>query len=87
MPSKTKLQGNQCKSYGAAAIMRVPGRLHITWQDANTLKVEMDSGTRHVSLYFGAPAAVVAKGEIGRAFRSRPGTWRPEREVRFPAAA
>src|SRR4029453_14976388 len=43
-PAKDEAAGNQCKAYGAAAIMRVPGRLHITWQDANTLKVEMDSG-------------------------------------------
>src|SRR6478609_3536486 len=41
-PAKDEAAGNQCKAYGAAAIMRVPGRLHITWQDASTLKVEMD---------------------------------------------
>ncbi len=61
-PAKDEAAGNQCKAYGAAAIMRVPGRLHITWQDANTLKVEMDSGTQTRFLYFGAPAAAVAKG-------------------------
>ena len=38
--------GNQCKSYGAAAIMNVPGRLHITWQDADTLRVDTDAGTQ-----------------------------------------
>jgi hypothetical protein len=32
-PGKDEASGNQCKSYGAAAIMRVPGRLHITWDD------------------------------------------------------
>jgi hypothetical protein len=31
-PSADESAGNQCKSYGAAAIMRVPGRLHVTWQ-------------------------------------------------------
>jgi hypothetical protein len=61
-PAKDEGAGNQCKSYGAAAIMRVPGRLHITWQDANTLKVETDSGTQTRFLYFGAPAAAVVKG-------------------------
>src|SRR3984957_13921618 len=40
-PAKDEAAGNQCKSYGAGGIMRVPGRLHITWQDDNTLKVEM----------------------------------------------
>jgi hypothetical protein len=38
--------GNQCKSYGAAAIMNVPGRLHITWQDADTLRIDTDAGTQ-----------------------------------------
>jgi hypothetical protein len=35
-PAKDEAAGEQCKSYGAAAIMRVPGRLNITWQDDNT---------------------------------------------------
>ena len=61
-PAKDEAAGNQCKAYGAAAIMRVPGRLHITWQDATTLKVEMDSGTQTRVLNFGAPAAAFAKG-------------------------
>ena len=33
-----------CRSYGAANIMRVPGRLHITWQDDQTLKIDTDAG-------------------------------------------
>jgi len=60
-PAKDEAAGNQCKAYGAAAIMRVPGRLHITWQDANTLKVEMDSGTQTRVLYFGTAAAPATK--------------------------
>ncbi len=32
--------------YGAAAIMRVPGRIHMTWQDDNTLKLDTDAGTQ-----------------------------------------
>jgi hypothetical protein len=43
-PAKDEAAGNQCKAYGAGAIMRVPGRLHITWADDNTLKVEADAG-------------------------------------------
>ena len=43
-PAKDEAAGEQCRSYGAPAIMRVPERVHITWQDANTLKVETDSG-------------------------------------------
>jgi hypothetical protein len=56
-PAKDEAAGLQCKSYGAASIMRVPGRLHITWQDDNTLKVETDAGTQTRLFHFGgAPA-------------------------------
>src|SRR5262245_20876811 len=44
-PAKDEAAGEQCKSYGAPALMSVPGRLHITWQDDNTLKVDTDAGT------------------------------------------
>ncbi|HLI84774.1 MAG TPA: hypothetical protein VKV17_12700 [Bryobacteraceae bacterium] len=53
-PAKDEAAGLQCKSYGAAALMRVPGRLHITWQDDNTLKVETDAGTQTRLFHFGA---------------------------------
>src|SRR5439155_768262 len=43
-----------CRSYGAPAIMRVPGRLHITWQDDSTLRVDADAGTQTRILNFGA---------------------------------
>ena len=43
-PSKDEADGNQCKAYAAPAVMRIPGRLRITWQDDSTLKVETDAG-------------------------------------------
>ena len=47
-----------CKAYGAAAIMRVPGRFHIQWADANTLQIDVDSGTQTRRFRFGgAPAS------------------------------
>jgi hypothetical protein len=52
-PAKEETAGNQCKGYGAGAIMRIPGRLHITWQDDKTLKVEMDTGTQTRLFHFG----------------------------------
>ena len=52
-PAKDEREGNACKAYGAAAIMRVPTRLHITWQDENTLKIEADAGTQTKLLRFG----------------------------------
>lgn len=61
-PAKDEASGNQCKAYGAAAITRVPGRLHITWQDDKTLKVETDAGTQTRLFHFaGNPPAAPAK--------------------------
>jgi hypothetical protein len=51
-PAKDEASGDQCKSYGAAAIMRVPGRLHITWADDSTLRVDTDAGTQTRLLHF-----------------------------------
>jgi hypothetical protein len=52
-PAKDQAAGEACKSYGAAAIMQVPGRLHITWQDDNTLRMDTDSGTQTRLFHFG----------------------------------
>jgi len=52
--------GNQCKAYGAGAIMRMPTRLRISWPDDRTLKIETDAGTQTRLLHFGATRAVPA---------------------------
>jgi len=52
-PAKDEAAGLQCKAYGAAALMRVPTRVHITWADDNTLKVETDAGTQTRQFHFG----------------------------------
>jgi hypothetical protein len=44
--------GEQCRVYAAGGSLRVPGRLHITWEDDNTLKVEMDAGTQTRLFHF-----------------------------------
>jgi hypothetical protein len=56
-PAADEAAGNQCRSYGAGVIMRVPGRIHITWQDDNTLKLDTDAGTQTRLFQFGVPAA------------------------------
>lgn len=53
-PDKDTAAGNQCKSYGAAGLMRVPGRFHITWENETTLKIDADSGTQTRQFHFGA---------------------------------
>ena len=46
-----------CLAYGAAGLMRIPTRLHITWENERTLKIETDAGQQTRLLYFGEPAA------------------------------
>ena len=76
-PAADEAAGNQCKSYGAGAIMRVPGRIHITWQDDNTMRLDVDAGTQTRLFRFsasppapdGAPAwqgQSIARWEGGR---------------------
>jgi hypothetical protein len=58
-PRKDEAAGEQCRSYGAPAILRVPGHLHISWQDEETLKVEIDAGKQTRLLHFGNWNALV----------------------------
>jgi hypothetical protein len=56
-PAKDEASGEACRAYGAAGIMRIPGRLHITWENDTTLKIETDAGTQTRLLHFDANAA------------------------------
>jgi hypothetical protein len=51
-PAADEAAGEQCRGFGAGGIMRLPGRLHITWQDDTTLKVDIDTGTQTRLLAF-----------------------------------
>ena len=51
-PAKDEAAGEQCRAYGAAGIMRLPTRMHITWPDPNTLKLETDFGTQTRLFHF-----------------------------------
>ena len=58
-PAKEEASGELCKSYGAPAILRVPGRLRVTWQDDQTLRMDTDAGKQTRVFHFGgwkAPA-------------------------------
>jgi hypothetical protein len=50
--AKDEAAGLACKPYGVGNIARMPGRMHITWQDERTLKVEFDAGTQTRLLHF-----------------------------------
>lgn len=53
-PAKDEAAGEQCRSYGAAGLMRVPGRLHITWENETTMRIDTDAGTQTRLLHFAA---------------------------------
>jgi hypothetical protein len=51
-PARDEANGDQCKAYGVGSIMRMPLRLHVTWSDDWTLKVETDAGKQTRLLHF-----------------------------------
>lgn len=75
-PGADTRAGNQCKSYGAGTIMNVPGRLHISWQDADTLRIDTDAGTQTRLFRFTARASSAAKA-----------TWQGESTARWERIA
>jgi len=54
-PAKDEADGEQCKTYGAAGVMRIPGRIRISWADEDTLKIETEAGTQTRLFYFKDP--------------------------------
>lgn len=55
-PSVEEANGTECKSYGAGGIMRVPGRLRISWDDDSTLEIRTDAGRQTRTFYFDGTA-------------------------------
>jgi hypothetical protein len=77
-PEKDEASGDRCKAYGAPSLLRVPGRLHITWQDDRTLRMDMDAGTQTRLFHFGGEKAPegqpTLQGYSQAAWEGRPGT-------------
>jgi hypothetical protein len=86
-PVADERAGNQCKSYGAGTIMSVPGRLHITWQDANTLRIETDAGKQTRLFRFNAPASSSQSGLPRRSPAKAGVTWQGESSARWERVA
>jgi len=60
-PAADIAAGKQCEAYGAPSLMQVPERLHIGWQDEQTLRVETDAGMQTRLLHFGpAPSGAAS---------------------------
>ena len=53
MPAADEAAGNQCRSHGAAAILRLAGRIRLAWDDDNTLRLDADAGTQTRLFRFG----------------------------------
>ena len=56
-PARDAAAGEQCRPFGGAAIMRVPGRIRISWNDDTTIKVETEAGTQMRAFAFGSAQA------------------------------
>ena len=56
-PARDDAEGSQCRAYGAVGVMQRPGRLHITWEEDSTLRIETDAGTQTRLLRFGSAPA------------------------------
>lgn len=52
-PAADEATGLECKAFGAAAVMRIPGRVRISWQDDETLRIDTDQGMQTRLLRFG----------------------------------
>ena len=70
-PARDAAAGEACRAYGAPALMRLPGRLHITWQDDRTLKIDGTRALRRgcctsAALRAQRPAIARGRGSIGR---------------------
>jgi hypothetical protein len=50
-----------CLAYGAAGLMRIPTRLHITWENERTIKIETDAGQQTRRLMFDKSQAAPAQ--------------------------
>lgn len=51
-PAEVDAAGDACKAYGAAAIMRVPMRIRIDWEDDETLRIRTDGGQQTRLFHF-----------------------------------
>jgi hypothetical protein len=62
-PARDLASGQACKAYSAPALLRIPGRLKIRWQDGgDTLRIDTDAGQQTRLLHF---TGVEPSGEAG----------------------
>jgi hypothetical protein len=64
----------RCEAYGVGGLMRMPGRLKISWQDDSTLKIESDAGQQTRALKFATAGAAAAAPVSSPPVRTLQGT-------------
>ena len=72
-PDRDAAAGEQCRGYGAPAVMRLPGRIRIAWENDATLRVDTEAGTQTRRFQFGGSAAAGAPSWQG----SSVAVWEP----------
>jgi len=79
-PAADTAAGQACKAYGAGGIMRIPTRLHITWDKEDVLQIDTDAGKQTRMLKFGSAQDEAGAGTLQGISKAR---WILEREGRF----
>ena len=74
-PEKDRADGNACRAYGIANIMRMPTRLKINWTGDNVLRIETDAGKQVRTLNFTSLNVAVERRDFGA---TGGGTPRPD---------
>jgi hypothetical protein len=68
-----------CLAFGGASIMRYPGRLHISWDDEQTLRIDFSAGNQSRLLHFGGDASTQMNASL-QGYTTA--SWYKERQTR-----
>jgi len=50
-------QAGRCEAFGAGAVMRAPGRVHIMWENDSTLRIDTEAGNQTRRILLGQTAS------------------------------
>jgi hypothetical protein len=56
-PARDEASGERCRPFGAAGLLRLPGRLRLTWESDTVLRLDADAGTQTRLFHFGGGPA------------------------------
>jgi hypothetical protein len=85
-PARDEAAGEECKGYAAPAIMRLPSRVEISWQDDSTLKLDIDTGMQTRLFHFGAPEPEGARSWQGWSYAEWSLSGSTDRQLVFGGA-